>query len=96
MIFKMKKIQITLFSLVMAGFIAGCGSKVTESNYDKVKEGMTKVEVFAILGQPKETEVVGQTNGTDIKGPVWEDNGYKITAMFSSDDKLQKKTISKW
>jgi hypothetical protein len=57
---------------------------------------MTKAEVVAILGEPKETEVVGHTNNTDVTGPVWESNGYKITAMFSTDGKLQTKNISKW
>jgi hypothetical protein len=93
---QMKKFQIALFSAAIAGFIAGCGSKITENNYDKVKEGMTKNQVVAILGEPTEIEAVGQTNGADIKGPVWEGNGYKVVAIFSADDKLQTKRITKW
>lgn len=91
------KILKTIFPLIAAAaLLAGCGSKVSQSNFDKVKEGMTKSEVVAILGEPKETEVVGHTNNVDIKGSVWEESGYKITAVFSSDDKLQSKTINKW
>jgi len=86
-----------IFPFIAAAFLlAGCGSKVSQSNFDKVKEGMTKAEVTAILGEPKETETVGHTNNLDIQGSVWESNGYKITAVFSNDDKLQSKTISKW
>jgi hypothetical protein len=92
----MKKNLIVFFSIAAAGFITGCGSKITEANYDKVKEGMTKAEVVALLGQPTETEVVGQTNGTDVKGPVWEGNGYKVVTMFTVDEKLQTKRITKW
>ena len=75
--------------------MTGCGSKVSQSNFDKVKEGMTQGEVFAILGQPTETEVVGKTNNVNITGPVWEANGYKIVTIFSDDGKLQTKRISK-
>jgi hypothetical protein len=92
----MKKILIVFFLIAAVGLITGCGSKITEANFDKVKEGMTKAEVVALLGQPTETEVVGQINGTDIKGPVWEGNGYKVVTLFSADDKLQTKRITKW
>ena len=92
----MKKILIVFFSVAATVFFTGCGSKITQANYDKVKEGMTKTEVMALLGQPTETEVVGQTNGMDIKGPVWEGNGYKVVTLFSADDKLQTKRITKW
>lgn len=92
----MKKLKTILPFVAAVVLFVGCGSKVSQSNFDKVKEGMTKSEVVAILGEPKETEVVGHTNNLDIKGSVWESNGYKITAVFASDDKLQSKTITKW
>jgi len=92
----MKKLN-TIFPIITAAFLlAGCGSKVSQSNFDKIKEGMTKAEVVAILREPKETEEAGHTKNTDVTGPVWESNGYKITAMFSADGKLQTKNISKW
>ena len=89
----MKKL---LFPFIAAALLVGCSHKISQSNFDKVKEGMTKAEVVAILGEPKETEVVGKTNNVDIMGPVWEGDGYKITAVFSADDKLQTKNITKW
>lgn len=35
-------------------FVAGCGSSVSMSNYEKIKEGMTEAEVEAILGKGEE------------------------------------------
>ena len=70
----MKKISTTLLSITTAAFIVGCGagSKITKENYDKVKEGMTRAEIVAILGEPTGSEVVGQINDTEIKGPIWQ------------------------
>jgi len=92
----MKKINIILLAVAVAGLMSGCGSKISQSNFDKVKEGMTQAEVTAILGEPTETEVVGKTNNIDIKGPVWEGSGYKIVTVFSDDGKLQTKRIDKY
>jgi hypothetical protein len=38
---------------------AGCGSRVTQANYDKIKVGMTEKEVVAILGPGKEAHSSG-------------------------------------
>ena len=93
----MKNITLTLLLLIAVTLVAGCGvgSKVTKENYDKVKEGMTKAEVVAILGAPTGSEVVGQINDNEIKGPVWEANGLKIVTMFSQEGKLQVKRMDK-
>jgi hypothetical protein len=96
----MKQISIALLSLVSAVLITGCGSgnKITKENYDKVKEGMTRTEVVSILGEPTGSELVGQINDTEIKGPVWEGRGLKIVTMFSQDrkdGKLQVKRLDK-
>jgi hypothetical protein len=96
----MKKISLALLSLASAVLITGCGpsSKITKENYDKVKEGMTRAEVVSILGEPTGSEVVGQINDTEIKGPVWEGQGLKIVTMFSQggkDGKLQVKRLDK-
>jgi hypothetical protein len=93
----MKKMNITLLSFAMAVFIVGCGagSKITKQNYEKVKEGMTKAEVVAILGEPTGSEVVAQINDNVIKGPVWEGSGFKIVTMFSGEGKLEVKRMDK-
>ncbi len=45
-----------LLSLVVLLGFSGCnqvaGSKLTQANYDQVKEGMSKTQVETILGQP--------------------------------------------
>jgi hypothetical protein len=93
----MKKTSITLLSLATAIFLASCGagSKITQENFDKLKDGMTKAEVVAILGEPTGSELVGQINDTEIKGPVWQGHGLKIVTMFSDDQKLQVKRLDK-
>jgi hypothetical protein len=93
----MNKISLTILSVVTAVFIAGCGasSKITKENYDKVKEGMTRAEVVAILGEPTGSELVGQINETEIKGPMWQGSGFKIVTMFSDDGKLSVKRMDK-
>ena len=91
---QMKKINITISALAAAAFLAGCGdSKITKENFAKIKEGMTKAEVVAILGEPTGTELVGQINDTEIKGPIWEGSGIKIVTMFSDDGKLSVKRL---
>ncbi len=32
--------------------LAGCASRVTQENFDKIKTGMTREQVIAILGEP--------------------------------------------
>ena len=93
----MKKFLIALLSLAATAFIIGYGasSKINKENFDKVKEGMTKAEVVAILGEPTGSEVVGQINDNEIKGPVWEGGGIKIVTMFSDEGKLQVKRMDK-
>jgi hypothetical protein len=93
----MKKISIALLSIAAAAFVTGCGpgSKITKENYDKVKEGMTRAEVVAILGEPTGSELLGQINEQEIKGPAWQGSGFKIVMAFSDDGKLQAKRMDK-
>ncbi len=83
---------------LLIGMVAGCGSKVTKDNYDKVTNGMTEDEVKGILGEPTETASAGGALG-DLVGAgsvmKWVDgeksiavtfvNG-KVTAKVASDD----------
>ena len=36
--------------LALVLLIAGCGSRISQHNYDKIKDGMTQQQVEAILG----------------------------------------------
>jgi hypothetical protein len=93
----MRKITVTFLSITAAAFIVGCGagSKITRENYDKVKEGMTKAEVVAILGEPTGSELIGQINDQEIRGPSWQGSDFKIVTMFSDDGKLKVKRLDK-
>lgn len=79
----------TLVSMVLLGLVLavlpGCGSKVSKSNYDKIKNGMTQAEVESILGEGKEqassaVSVPGMS--ASAKGIVWEDGGKIISVSF--------------
>jgi hypothetical protein len=90
------KLTRIILMLVLACALAGCGnSKISKENYDKIKEGMTKTEVIAILGEPTGSETVGQINDKEIKGSVWESGSIKIVTMFSDAGKLEVKRLDK-
>jgi hypothetical protein len=94
---KTKKLAITLFSLITAAVLAGCGAgastKITKENYDKIKEGMAKTEVLAILGEPTGSELLGQVQDQELRGPVWQGRGFKIVVGFDDDGKLLAKRL---
>ena len=74
--------------------ISGCGgSAVTQSNYDKIKTGMSKSDVEAILGTGKEQASSGGTFGgitMNARGMVWQDGNKIITVMFMNDEVQSK------
>jgi len=43
---------------VLAVWLAGCGTRITKENFDKIQTGMTQAEVQAILGEPTESSSV--------------------------------------
>jgi hypothetical protein len=91
-----------LCGLVLAGFVLamlpGCGAKVSKSNYDKVKDGMTLAEVEKILGKGEAVASVSGALG-DLAGSsktykwVNEADGITITITFVND-KMQLKTAT--
>jgi hypothetical protein len=88
------KTTISVLLLVMACFLTGCGhSKITKANFEKLKEGMTKAEVVAILGEPTGSELVMQIGDDEYYCPVWEAPDFKILIMFSNEGKLRVKRI---
>jgi hypothetical protein len=46
-------------------FTAGCGSRISKSNYDKIKDGMTEAEVEGLLGKGEEQSAAS----LNIPGP---------------------------
>lgn len=78
----MKFIQI-LFLLFMMYAVTAC-SKITETNYAKIKVGMSLREVVRILGKPVHADnidlagIVGTT-------AIWTDKKTEITIQFFND-----------
>jgi hypothetical protein len=78
------------------GLLAGCGGKVSKSNYEKVQTGMTRAEVEGILGKPGQQAGVGGGLG-DVAGSAttltWTEGDKAIIVTFVNDKvttKVQK------
>ena len=56
----------------------GCGSKVNDKNFGKIKAGMSETEVLDILGTPNSTD----KTPLGASKEVWEDGNKKITVLF--------------
>lgn len=73
--------------------LAGCGTKVTRSNYEKITTGMTLAEVEAILG-PGEKEASAAGAIGDVAGSTaiykWTDGDKTITITFINDKVTNK------
>ena len=65
----------------LAIVVAGCGSSVSQSNYDKVTTSMTEDQVTAILGAGKE-QSGGGIAGLSAKVVMWQDGNKSITVSF--------------
>lgn len=44
---------------LLAAIVSSCGSKISEKNYERIQDGMTREEVESILGMPTDTKSVG-------------------------------------
>ncbi len=80
--------------LLASALLAGCGSKITQENFDKIQTGMSREDVKAILGEP--TESSGVSVGT-ISGDswVWKKDGTVITIQFVGGKVLAKQFARK-
>ena len=89
-----------LFLCCIAALSGGCsGSKVSQTNYDKIKEGMTEAEVQRILGPPSNT-ASSSISRTDPKTGTteqsksqmsWGDGDRSITIDFTNGKVAGKK-----
>jgi hypothetical protein len=76
-------------TLLLAVLLVGCGSKITQENFDKVQVGMSQDQVKAILGEP--TESSSMSFGPLSRGAwVWKKNGTTITIQFANGKVLAK------
>lgn len=74
--------------------LVGCGDRISKSNYDKIKDGMTIKEVEYILGRGEEQSSVSvpgaSVGGVSVPGMsgknyVWKDGNKVITVSFLND-----------
>lgn len=78
---------------VAALCLAACGPKVTAENFERIRDGMTRQEVVALLGEPTETRAVsiaGLSGGT----ATWRQGNTEISVQFIND-KVQAKQLSR-
>ncbi len=81
--------QVGALMLLCGALLMGCGSKVTQENFDKIQTGMTEAEVTAILGNPTESSSVtfGPIGGTTS---TWKASSGTITIQFVNGKVLAK------
>ena len=80
------------YVVVLTVFLAACGEKLTQENFNKISNGMPYAEVVKILGEPKSSEgggVFGITAGTS----VWKGETHQIMIVFLNE-KVTSKTFS--
>ncbi len=83
-------IRIFVFTLC---FVVFACSKVSQSNYEKIKDNMTTKEVTAILGEPTHAEGVN-IMGISGTSAVWKDQHGEIDIQFLND-RVAVKSFSK-
>jgi hypothetical protein len=92
-----RQLGLLLLCFTVCLVVVGCGSKVSEDNYKKIKAGMTEAEVQAVLGNPTET---AEAKGT--KTQTWKHGDDTITVSYADGKVLAalssfdlKKALSK-
>jgi hypothetical protein len=81
-----------LVAIALALLIAACGSRITEDNFAKIHEGMTRQEVTDLLGKPSRSSSV-DILGVSGSSETWTDKGASITIQFVND-KVRLKSFS--
>ena len=75
---------------VMLMCLAACGSRLSQENFDKIRDGMSQKEVRDILGEPANAEsasVLGISGGE----AVWKNDRTLITVHFVNDKVVSKR-----
>lgn len=80
-------------ALILCAAVAGCGSKLTQENFDKIQNGMSMAQVKAILGEPTEAKSVGVGPFSGVSA-TWKDKNTLINIQFVND-KVTLKTFNK-
>ena len=68
--------------VVLAALVAACGSKINQSNFDKIENDMTREAVIDILGEPTDSSDVGIAGFSGGMASWSDDDGNIITIQF--------------
>jgi len=74
---------------VLLLFLAACGSRLNQENFDKIRDGMSQKEVREILGEPVDASgasFLGLSSGE----AMWKDDKTTITVHFLNDKVVSK------
>lgn len=75
-------------SLLAAVLLAGC-SRVNPDNYNRIEAGMSRDEVYAVLGKPD--EVSGGGLGTlTLSSETWKGSKYSVHVTFAGEQLATK------
>lgn len=81
------------FVAFLSALLAACGARVSQENYDKIRNDMSTEEVSRILGKPTEVSSfgVGDLSATTSK---WIGETHTIVVAFAND-KVKMKTYTR-
>lgn len=89
----MKRVMI-LGPVLAVALLAGC-SKATQDNYQKVESGMSRSEVYNILGKPDEVNS-GSIGSLTASSETWQGNDHTISVKFANGEvKMKSITANK-
>lgn len=91
--FPARTLRTVSFMVILLILLLGCGSKLTQENFDKIQNGMSMAEVKSILGEPAEAQSVGLGPFSGVSA-TWKDKKTVINIHFVND-KVTLKTLNK-
>lgn len=78
--------RFTGFALFLAlAVLTSCGSKLTEENFAKIENGMSREDVVSILGEPTDSGSVGFGGFSGGMATWKDDSGTVITVQFVNE-----------
>ncbi|RDI44551.1 DUF3862 domain-containing protein [Aquicella lusitana] len=72
-----------ILAFFFCAMLLGC-SKLTQTNFDKIKAGMSMKEVVTILGEPTKSESI-EIAGISGTSAVWRNQQTEIVIQFLND-----------
>jgi hypothetical protein len=69
--------------------LCACGSRLSQENFEQIRDGMSQKEVRAILGDPKDASG-GSLLGISGDSATWDDGKTQISVQFLNDKVVSK------